>query len=183
MTYSRFQWIVSTFVLLFFALCQSAVGQTPCQLFTKADAEALFQRPVNDPSSRTTAMPNGNLCRYTFSHAGGTHGVTVRISTSQEIAEEQFFESAQDIMDRQKQTREKHDYASKGFKVLSNLGDDAFWNGTDLWLLNGDILAIITVNSVLEGSFPDMDTMNKAVEDKNLALSLEVAETILSFLQ
>ncbi len=73
--------------------------------------------------------------------------------------------------------------AAKNFQKIPSLGDDAFWNGSDLWLLQGETLIIISVSSPLEGSFKNMEALNKARAEQDLALSLKVAETILGRLK
>ena len=56
----------------------------------------------------------------------------------------------------------------------------AFWEGTSLYVLKGDILVMVTVHSVLEGSFSNWEAMDAAHEKQNLTLSRKVAETVLS---
>ena len=60
----------------------------PCELFAQADAEALFNEPVSPGVSRETVAPAGKSCRYSFSRDGSVYGVTVRVCTTEEIAEE-----------------------------------------------------------------------------------------------
>ncbi|HDQ40751.1 MAG TPA: hypothetical protein ENN39_06945 [Desulfonatronum sp.] len=156
---------------------QFSAGQTPCDYFTKADAEALFQRTVNDPILKAVSAPAGQSCRYTFSHAGDSgYGVAIRISTTSEIAREGIFSSVKERMDRQKKTLSER---SDAFKDLAGLGEDAFWNGTDLWMSQADMLIIVTVHPVLEGSFPDMNAAHEAKSEQALTLSKQVALAIL----
>ena len=61
--------------------------------------------------------------------------------------------------------------------------DGAFWEGTSLWVLEGDVLLIFKVNSVLEGSFESREALDEAKEAQNLELSLKAAETVLSRLE
>jgi hypothetical protein len=62
---------------------------------------------------------------------------------------------------------------------VPGLGDDAFWNGSDLWVLRGDFLVVVTAHSVLEDSFKDMTAARKAREEQDLTLSQKAAQTLL----
>lgn len=174
------------YVLLLVVILAAAVDAAvdsppkPCELFTRADAESLFATKVSDPVERVVAVPAGNSCRYSFSQKGGSFGITIRVSTSRQIQEEGIFQSVPDQMERQKKARRSSETASKTFLEIPGLGDDAFWNGTDLWMCKGDVLVIITVSSVMEGTFPGMEAAEKAKSEKNLAMSRQAAGTILS---
>jgi hypothetical protein len=150
-----------------------------CGLYTRADAEGLFSQTVSDGVARTTMFPAGESCRYSFTAKGDSYGITVRISTSAAIREEGINDSAADVMTRQKKARQAGGHAAETFRPVPGLGDDAFWNGSDLWVLQGDTLLIVTVHSVLEGSFKDMTAARKAREDQGLALSQKAAQTVL----
>jgi hypothetical protein len=153
-----------------------------CGLFTQVDAETLFGQTVSDGIARTTMFPAGESCRYSFTAKGDSYGITVRVSTSAAIEEEGINSSAADLMARQKEAR-KSGHAAKTFRPLSGLGDDAFWNGTDLWVLQGEKLLIIQVHSVLAGSFKDMAEARKAREEQDLDLSKKAVQAILTRLQ
>lgn len=161
----------------------AAATPDPCALYTKADAEALFKEGVSDGVSRKASFPAGATCRYTFTRNGSSYSLKLRVSDDEAIKEEGIQESAADVMERQKKARRNNANAAKHFQEIPNLGDDAFWNGTDLWFLKGPTLVIISVNSPLEGSFQNMAAMNKARGEQDLGLSLKVAETVLSRLQ
>ena len=154
-----------------------------CELFTQSDAKALFNEDVSDGVSRETVSPAGNSCRYTFSKNGDIFGVTLRLSTSDAIREEGIFDSAKDVFERQVSARKANEEALNKFKEIEELGEGAFWEGTALWVLQGDVLLIIKVNSALEGSFSNREALDAAREERNLSLSLEVAETVLPRLE
>ncbi len=160
-------------------------GSSPdaCTLYTQADAAALFGQTVSDAIPRTTMFPAGESCRYAFNEKGDIYGIKVRISTSADIEEEGVNSSAADLMARQKEARQAGGHAAKTFRPVAGLGDDAFWNGTDLWVLQGDNLLIIQVHSVLTGSFKDMAEAGTAREEQDLELSQKAAQTVLSRLQ
>jgi hypothetical protein len=167
-------------VTCLFASAESKAGAIPCDYYTKEDAQKLFGVLVSGPIQKKTSLPAGQSCRYTFPYKGGTCGLTLSISTTSDIAEEGLFESAKDQMERQKRTRMSHQHASKSFKAIPGLGDDAFWTGKTLWVLKGETLMIITVHSALEGSFPNRTAADQAKEEQDLALSQQIAATVLS---
>ena len=134
-------------------------------------------------SPEKTSFPAGAICRYTFTKNGASYSLKLRISDDAAIKEEGIQESAADVIARQKKARRNSANAAKNFREIPDLGDEAFWGGTDLWLLKGETLFIISVNTPLAGSFQNMEAMNKARSDQDLDLSLKVAETVLSRLQ
>jgi hypothetical protein len=155
----------------------------PCELFAQADAEALFNEPVSPGVSRETVAPAGKLCRYSFRKSGSVFGVTVRVCTTEEIAEEGIFGSAGDVFARQVGARTAHEEASKTFQEVGVTGGEAFWEGTALWVLKGDVLFLVEVHAPLGGSFKDMNEMNAAQEKQNLALARTAAGVILERLK
>jgi hypothetical protein len=161
------------------ASARAGASADACGLYTRADAEGLFSQTVSDGVARTTMFPAGESCRYSFTAKGDSYGITVRISTSAAIREEGINDSAADVMTRQKKARQAGGHAAETFRPVPGLGDDAFWNGSDLWVLQGDFLAVVTVHSVLEGSFKDMASARKAREEQDLALSQKAAQTLL----
>lgn len=164
--------------LLMPTLVLAGTNPDTCGLFTRADAEGLFGQTVSDGISRTTTFPAGESCRYSFTEKGDSYGFTVKISTTEAISKEGINDSAADLMARQKKAR-KTGYAAKTFRSVQGLGDDAFWNGNDLWVLAGDTLVIISVHSVLAGSFKDISSARTAREEQDLSLSKKVAQTLL----
>jgi len=165
----------------FFAASAWAEGSPRvCELYTQADAEALFSENVSAGVMRQSMLPAGETCRYTFKKNGGVFGVTVKVSTTQAIREEGINDSAEDVFNRQTKARKSSAHAAKKFKEVQGLGRGAFWDGNALRVLKGDVLVIITVHSVLEGSFSNWEAMDAAHEKQNLTLSRKVAETVLS---
>ena len=175
------------FVFLSMVACISAVAEEiqpphPCELYTRADAEVLFQQQVSEGVRKTTVAPAGQSCRYSFQKRGGTFDLTVRTATTASIREEGIFSSAQDVVLRQKRARTSGEQAAKQFMVVADLGDDAFWSGSSLWVLKGDLLAVIKVNPVVDGLFKNRDAMDAAKSERSLALSRQVAKVVLSHL-
>ena len=105
------------------------------------------------------------------------------MATDRSIAEEGIHDSAKDVFDRQIKTRRSHEYASKKLREFDGIGEGSFWDGSSLWALQGGNLVIVTVNSLLEGSFKSMDEMNAAKEEQNLAYSTEIMATVLKRLE
>jgi len=172
--------ILGLLLVVFSGPCVFAVDIVPCDLFTQADAEALFAVTVPEGVTRDAMTPAGKSCRYTFEKEGASYGLTLKICTTRAIAEEGIFDSASDVFERQVKARQGNAEAAKKFKKIEAFGEVALWEGTALWVLDGDVLLIITVRSPLDGSFESREAMDAAQEAKNLSLSLEVAETALS---
>jgi len=108
----------------------------------------------------------------------------VRVCTTAEIASEGIYASAEDVFVRQVSARTSHEEASKTFQEVGVPGGEAiFWGGTDLWVLKGNVLFLVTVHAPLEGVFKDMGEMDTALEKKNLDLSRQAAGVILGRLQ
>lgn len=182
--YSLIPTILMTAVFIIFTFPARGEGSLlPCELYSRADAKALFNEDVSDGVTRETVAPAGNSCRYTFSKNGSVFGVTVRVSTTGDISDEGIFDSARDVFERQVRARKANEEAAKKYKEIEELGDGAFWEGISLWVLKGDALLIIKVNSPLEGSFKNREALDAAIEEKDLALSLSVAETVLPRLE
>jgi hypothetical protein len=158
---------------------RAGASSEACGLYTRADAEGLFGQTVSDGLDRTTMSPAGKSCRYLFTVKGDSYGITIRVSTTSAIREEGVNDSATDVMTRQKKARQAGGHAAETFRPVPGLGDDAFWNGSDLWVLQGDTLLIVKVHSVLKGSFKDMAAAGKAREEQDLALSQKAAQTLL----
>ncbi len=151
-----------------------------CHLITQADVGMILGVKVSDGLSRASSMPAGQSCRYTYQKNGSVYGVTVKISTDDDIKDEGLNDSAADLMSRQKKARANHAYASTTLKEISNIGDDAFWNGTDLWVLTGNNLFIVKSNSYLAGAFESKDEAKKAAEAQDLQFSLNIAKVVIS---
>jgi hypothetical protein len=161
------------------ASARAASFADACGIYTPADASALLQESVSEGISRTTTFPAGDSCRYTFQKNGDSYGIQVRVCESAAIKEEGIYASAADVIARQVRAHQAKNTADGKFRLIPNLGDEAFWNGTDLFALKGDILLIIKVNAFLAGSFKDMQEANSAAMDQNLKLSQQVVETVL----
>lgn len=155
--------------------------EEPCTLFTRDDAISLFnEEDVSEGVARVSTAPAGKICKYTFKHDGGVFGLTFRVCTTEEISGEGIFGSAADVFTRQENARKANEEAMKKYREVDGIGEGAFWDGTSLWVLDQDVLFIIKLNSVMEGSFSSREDLDAAVEEQNLTLSLEVAETLLS---
>ncbi len=162
------------------AFAQSEDALHPCELYTRADVNALFESSVSAGRVREAKFPAGEICEYALMNRGGTLGLKIRISTNAAIREEDAHGSALDVFTKQKSASASHGDAAKKFKAIQGLGDEAFWSGADLWVLKGDALVVITANSALKGSAKDREAIENARSEQNLALSQKVAETMLS---
>ncbi len=174
----------STAIFLFTAVFSSAVAQVkgapnPCELFTKAEAQALFKEAVSDGQTGKSAMPAANTCKYSFKKKGATYGVVIKVATTDALRQEGFYSSAKDVFARQKKARMSSEDTAKKVRVIQGLGDDAFWNGYDLWIVKGDYFINVAANSFLEGSFKNTEAMQKARYEQDLEFSRKAAEKII----
>lgn len=175
--------VMVIFIIIFAVTLSPSYGQqkgslNPCDLFTKADAEALFKETISEGQAATTSMPAGVSCKYVYKK-GGSYGVTLKVSTRDALKQEGIYDSPKDVFSRQKKARMASESTAKKVKVIPGLGDDAFWNGFDLWILKGDYFINIIPSSYLAGTFKNSEAMEKARYDQDLALSQKVATTVL----
>ncbi len=154
-------------------------GLNSCSLFMQADAEKVLGSATGTGRGKSSMMPAGHSCRYTFKKDGNIYGIKITIATDATIEKEGFFESAADNFNRQKKTRKNHEYASTTLKQVSELGDDAFWSGSLLWVLKTDTLLIIDSDAYLAGSFKDRKEAKQARQEIDLETSLNAARIIL----
>jgi hypothetical protein len=168
-------------VLLFCAAFPVLAGEavSPCDLFTRPDAEGLFGCLVSEGVFRVATSPAGGSCRYSYEKESNVYGITVRVANTVSITDEGIYDSAKDVFDRQVRARKASEKASKKFREIKDLGDGAFWEGTSLWMLFEDSLVIIKVSSFLPGSFSGQEQMDSAREEQDLSLSLKATEAIL----
>lgn len=172
-------------LVLSVAVIDCSASQSPeninsCSLFTQKDAERALGNATDSGVDRNSMMPAGRSCRYTFKKNGNIYGIKIIIASDSLIKEEGLFESASDNFQRQKQARKNHDYASKLLSQVPNLGDDAFWSGSKLWVLKGSTLLIIDSDAYLEGTFKDRDEADKARKELDLRISLDAARVMLN---
>lgn len=166
--------------VMFVPLTDAAAGALdPCDVFTKAEAEAFLKEAISSQRSDKAAAPAGSVCTYFYKKKGGTYSLKLKLSSTEEIKKEGIFKSAKDYFERQKKARTASAYASKKLKPVPGLGDDAFWSGNDLWIVKGDYLVIVLVHSELKGSFKNMDAMDKARAEQDLDQSRKLAGKVL----
>ena len=173
---------IATLALSFsFLAGQVLAGDGPdaCQLFTQGDASALFQENVSAGVARAATSPAGSSCRYSYLKNGDTFGLTLVHCTDATIAQEGIYESAADVMARQLRARKNSAAASALLETVPNLGDEAFWDGTALWMRKGGHLVRIKPAPHLVGSFADMDAANAAKAERGRTLAVQAGEMIL----
>lgn len=176
---------ISMAILLFLLIFALPAGSAradipnPCGLFSQEDAEALLGLEATTVRGTDAVSPAGKVCTYFFKKDGGVYEVKVRIASDEEISEEGIYDSAADVFVRQAEARKKHDYASTKYREMEVAAAEAFWSGSSLWALKGDLLFIISVKAPLAGSFSSMDEANAAREENNMNLSLKALETVL----
>ncbi|OPY01978.1 MAG: hypothetical protein A4E60_01362 [Syntrophorhabdus sp. PtaB.Bin047] len=150
-----------------------------CSLLTKADAEALLNQTSSSHKAGKVSAPAGNQCAYFFKKKGGTYSAKLKVSSSEEIKSEGIFKSARDVFDRQKKARMANADTAQKMRSVGGLGDEAFWNGYDLWVVKGGYLLTILVQDHLAGSFKSREAMDKARAEQDFNLSQRAASVIL----
>jgi hypothetical protein len=177
-----FRQVVTALVLGFVALSNQGLAQDSpdaCLLFTEADAGGLFQESVSSGGARAAITPAGTSCRYSYAKDGGVFGLSLTYCTDVSIAGEGIFDSAADVMMRQLRARENSAHASTLLKIMPGLGDEAFWDGTSLWMRKGGNLVLIKPSPHLAGSFANMEAADAATEERSRELAVQAAEIIL----
>ena len=151
-----------------------------CSIFTKADAESLFNAKVQSQKLERVSAPAGTMCTYIFKIKGTTCVIKLRLSSSGEIKAEKIFESPRDVFERQKKARMANPDTARKMQIVPALGEEAFWNGYDLWVIRADQLFVLLAQPRLEGSFPTSEAMAKAREQQNFNYTRNMAMMILS---
>lgn len=173
---------VTALVVCFVSLSNQGLAQDSpdaCLLFTEADASALLQESVSAGVARATVTPAGSSCRYSYAKDGGVFGLSLTYCTDASIAQEGIFDSAADVMMRQLRARQNSAHASTLLKIMPGMGDEAFWDGTSLWMRKGGHLVIIKPSPQLAGSFANMEAADAAKEERSRDLAVQAAEIIL----
>lgn len=151
-----------------------------CGLMTQTEVSDLFQEAVAAGVERTTVTPAGRSCRYSYTREGDVYGMTLIHCTDASIAEEGIFDSAADVMVRQLRARKNSPTASGMLEIIPNLGEEAFWDGSALWMRQGRHLVRVAPSPHLAGTFADMAAADAAKRERGLALARRAAETILT---
>ena len=173
--------VVICFVSFLVAPAVHAAGPVnACGIFTKSDAESLFNAKAQAQKLEKVSAPAGNLCAYAFKVKGTTCVIKVRVSSSEEIKAEKIFKSARDAFERQKKARMANPDTAKKMRNIPALGEEAFWNGYDLWIIKANYLFVLLAQPYLQGRFATSEAMEKAREQQNLNYTQNMAMLILS---
>ncbi len=175
----HFLLLTVVFVILAAAPAAANDGVSACDLLTKAEAEGLLRESLSDGQPGKTSMPAADTCKYTYKKKGATYGVTLKVATTATLKQENFYNSAQDVFSRQKKARMASPDTAQKMRVIPGLGDDAFWNGYDLWIVKGPYFVNVISSSFLAGSFPSTAAMEKARYDQDLLIARKIAEKVL----
>jgi hypothetical protein len=151
-----------------------------CSIFTKPEAESLFNAKALSQKLEKVRSPAGNMCTYFFKIKGSTSITKVRVSSSEEIKLEGIFKSARDAFERQKKARMAGKDTAKKMRNIPALGEEAFWNGYDLWIIKANYLFVLVAHPHLEGSFPTSEAMDHAREQQDFNYTRNMAMQILS---
>ena len=150
-----------------------------CTIFTRAEAESLFNAKAASQKAAKVSAPAGNICTYFFKIQGSTYSIRIKISSSEEIKAEGIFMSARDAFDRQKKARMASADTANKMRNIPALGEEAFWNGYDLWIVKANYLLVLLAHPYLPGSFSSSESMEKAREQQDLNYTQNMAMLIL----
>ncbi len=151
-----------------------------CGIFTRPEAESLFNAKAQSQKAERVKAPAGTMCIYIFKIKGTTCAIKVRVSSSEQIKPEGIFKSARDAYERQKKARMANPDTAKKMRNIPALGEEAFWNGYDLWIIKANYLFVLVAHPHLEGSFPSSQAMERAREEQSLNYTRNMAMQILS---
>ncbi len=160
-------------------VAEPAGAMNACDLLTKADAEGVLNETLSAGQPGKTSMPAADTCKYTYKKKGATYGVTLKVAATGALKQEGFYSSAQDVFSRQKKARMASTDTAKKTQVIPGLGDDAFWNGYDLWIVKGPYFVNIISSSFLPGTYPNTAAMEKARYDQDLSIARKIADKVL----
>lgn len=138
--------------------------ENPCELLTKADAEAALGSPIEDVADESRLMPMGDKVltgRCFYKGDGGSVALAVQKHIDAEYASERFA-----------RLRDRHD-TDPSFRPLSSLGEDAFAEHDFLHVKRGDLLITIELRHKGErklkhyGDKPGLDAL--AADERKIA--------------
>ncbi len=148
-----------------------------CSFLTQKEAAELIQAKVQEGKVSQGMMPAGPIC--TYRSLEGDASLKYKVSSDKDIKEEGLFESAADIITRQRKARHNASISGTKLTVPNMPGDDILWDGNNLWVLSGDTLLLVTVVHRTEKTFTDMAKMRKELRKERRQRSIKAAEIIL----
>ncbi len=148
-----------------------------CSLLTQKEAAELIQAKVQEGQVSQGMMPAGPICTYLSLE--GDASLKYKLSSDKDIKEEGLFDSAADIITRQRKARRNATISGVTLDVKKIPGDDTLWDGSNLWVVSGDTLLLVTVVHRTEQTFTDMAEMRKELRKERRQCSIKAAEIIL----
>jgi len=161
----------------------------PCTLLTVQEVENVMHIPMKEGRFRDGRNTfNGLQCTYFSKNRFEKSGsVNITIETTADMkATDHIFESVKEMYEKQKYAYGqalKDKKKGKSIHFVKGLGDEAYWNGISLNILNKDTYLDIRISSGFGLSSNDSRILEKRVEEKTLSASLAIAKQILNRLE
>ncbi|WP_028578833.1 hypothetical protein [Desulfogranum japonicum] len=169
--------LLVTFAIATLTSVSSIHAADICSLLREDQAAWLLETEVQPGKTTQGMLPAGKICTYRSRE--GDASLKYKISSNRDITEEGLFDSAADIINRQRKARHNASIPDTTLTDKNRPGDDALWDGTSLWVLSDHTLLLITVIHHTEQTFADMDEMKKTLRLERRKRSIEAAQIIL----
>lgn len=176
-------------LLLTFSILSANNIPNPCKLVTQAEANKIMNIPMQSgrlKDGRSYFM--GLTCTYfskdRFEKPGS---VEITVDSTQSMKEtDSIYESAKDHYDKEKnahiQALKDHNKADS-FHKIDGIGDDAYWYNPSLTILYKDFYIVIRTHAGGGMSASSSEDLQKKVEARNLSVSKQIAQLMLSKLK
>lgn len=135
----------------------------PCALITKSDAEAIAGGPMNEPLQDISEDPAGKGCRY-FStpESAMSRAVEINVWESDNLKRSMYGWPADEYFSRFKAG---HENAGGDFEQLQGLGDDAYFWGSNVFILKSKYVLMVSARGFGSGG-EDTERKNKEASIK-----------------
>ncbi|MEA3455447.1 MAG: hypothetical protein U9R26_02965 [Campylobacterota bacterium] len=177
---------------ILFAMTPTLVAENipnPCELLALKEVENVVKVPLKPARLRDDRSHFGGMsCEYfsakQFEKPGGAK-ITLDTTSSMK-ATDSIYESAKKLYDKQKYAVKKalkRQHKEDTFLKMDKLGDDAYWIGNSLRILDGDTYIVIIASGGPKLSAHSSEELDKKVSERKLTLSKELAKLVLERLE
>lgn len=130
----------------------------PCVFITKSDAEAIAGGPMNEPLQDESQDPAGKSCRYFSTQESNlSRAVEIQVLESDNLKMSLYGWPADEYFSHFKAG---HKNAGDDFEQLQGLGDDAYWWGSNVFVLKGKYVLMVSARGFGSGG-EDTEAKNK----------------------
>jgi len=179
---------IAFFLALLSVVTSSLLAESipnPCKLLSLQEVTKIMQIPMKEGRLKDSRKSyNGLSCTYySIDQFGTTGNAKISIETTADMkASEHIYNSAQELYKRQKlatQQAYKRQKKSDAFLELRGLGEDAFWDGYTLKVLDKDTYLAIHITGGFGLSASNAKELEKKSKAKKLGISKEMMSVIL----